>query len=103
MSLDDFELAAREAERILKLLRTSLCALPAGCDAGGSLRATLAAGTQLEIAAIYFTRDDATRADVNVQTAAAAGDADTAPAQRWVLKLERSAQGWRVASVVPAT
>jgi hypothetical protein len=102
MSLDDFELAAFEAERILAALAVQLCELTDAVDADASLRAALQLRT-LEVTSIVFTQDDAGGADVGVRLAARervpGGDAsDAGERPTWLLELVRVADDWSIVS-----
>jgi hypothetical protein len=102
MSLDDFELAAFEAERIVAALQTQLCELDDRLDEDGALRAALRTGS-IEITAITFTQDDASAADVQVHAIVDA-DAGGAPQQpgSWLLDVMRIAGSWQIVKVTPA-
>jgi hypothetical protein len=102
MSLDDFELAAFEAERILAALAVQLCESTEAVDTDGSLRAALPLRT-LEVTSIVFTQDDAGGADVSVRFAApeSASGADASDAgvrPSWLLELVRVASDWSIVS-----
>lgn len=105
MSLDDFELAALEAERIIAALQAQLCVLDDTLDVDGSLRAALRTGA-IEITSIVYTQDDAGAADVQARTVQ--GDAASSVIQQdaavstWSLRLMRTAGVWRVVSTGPA-
>jgi len=117
MSLDDFELAAFEAEQILAGLGAQLCALSDEHDREARLRGALHAGA-LEATSIVFTRDDAGAAAVRVRRAppdispprsagemppidGAADARATLELPTWLLELVRtSASGWQVVSVL---
>jgi hypothetical protein len=103
MSLEDFELAAFEAERIVLAVKAQLCQVDAALDADGSLRAALADGT-IELTSIVFTQDDAGAADVHARWVpdASATDAGGSAGPSWSLRLTRMADGWRVVAAVPA-
>jgi hypothetical protein len=101
MSLDDFELAALEAERILLAIKTQLCEFSDAHDRDGSLRSALQTSA-VEVTSIAFTEDDAGAADVRIRllvTDIAPGEAND-PAERpsWLLELVRGAGGWQVVS-----
>ena len=101
MSLDDFELAAFEAERILAGLGVQLCALTDAQDRDGSLRAAVRARA-LEVTSIIFTRDDAGGAAVRVRVAAIGSDRRaTVDLSTWLLELTRTTNGWQVVSATP--
>jgi hypothetical protein len=103
MSLEDFELAAVEAERIVLAVKAQLCELDASLDAEGSLRAALDDGA-IELTSILFTQDDAGAADVRARWVPDEGAPVTLEdpaALAWSLRLTRMADGWRVVAVVP--
>ncbi len=101
MSLDDFELAAYEAERILAGLGAQLCALTDAQDRDGSLSAAVHARA-LEVTSIVFTRDDAGAAAVRVRLPAVGSDARaTVEHSAWLLELTRTENGWQIVSAIP--
>jgi hypothetical protein len=115
MSLDHFELAAFEAQRILAALAVQLCeltddespprsagAVPTTVDADGSLRAAMQLRT-LEVTSIVFTQDDASGADVSVrfasrESASGGGASDAGERPSWRLELVRRADDWSIVS-----
>ena len=95
MSLDDFELAATESERVMQRVQSELCERAGELEPTGALGADLAAGT-LELFEVQFVRDDASAADVGLRRADAP-DAGTNGSYR--LALERIAGVWRLVTV----
>jgi hypothetical protein len=101
MSLEHFELAAFEAERVLTAVEIQLCDLDAALDPHGSLRAAVRDGA-IELAAVVFTQDDAGAADVHAREL---GDAPASPVAApqgtpsWSLRAMRTADVWRVVAV----
>jgi hypothetical protein len=101
MSLDDFELAATAAERILAMLEAELCALSPEQDPEGSLRAALAAGVQVQITSVELTLDDATAADVTVRIEPDPDAGTAQPLSTWTLQVVYDGQSWQIHSVMP--
>lgn len=101
MTLDDFELAAYEAERIAAALLL-LCE-PGAQTADSDLRTAFAGA--LEITAIEFVRDDAGAARVRLQRpepprteGSAEPDLRGAAQESWRLEVTRTPAGWLLRS-----
>jgi len=99
-TLDDFEATARQATRVLRLVKTQLCRLGAEQDRAGALRAALDAGGG-EIRSVHFSSGELMLADVGVQI----GERDDAepadPGSAWVVHVQRAGEGWRVLRAAP--
>jgi hypothetical protein len=103
MSLEHFELAAFEAERIVVAVQAQLCELDSALDPDGGLRDALRDGA-VELTSIVFTQDDAGAADVQVRRVRdenAAMALEDPAIVTWSLGLTRTGDGWRVVAVVP--
>jgi hypothetical protein len=98
-SLDDFDLTAREAERVLAAAKVELCRLGPSRDKDGTLRAALSGGI-VEITAVRFRRGDLTSAVLNLQTAPADDGEPSALEIRWIAQAKRVANAWEVVSAV---
>ena len=94
MSLQDFELAAKEAKRIMTLTTQTLCERADALEPSGALSADLGA-QHLEAFEVRFVRDDAGAADVTLRSL------DSPEDQRGVYRVavERTQQGWRLTGV----
>lgn len=85
----DFEPAAIEATRILKVATSESCKLSSRQDASGTLHGALQS-KRLEITAVLFRREDLAIADVQLRPR---GTADS----RWSLRVVRAPEGdWQL-------
>jgi hypothetical protein len=98
-SLDNFDLTAREAERVLAAAKVELCQLGPAQDKDGTLRAALSGGV-VEVTAVRFSNADLTSAALNLQTAPPDGAGSSALEIRWIAQFKRAANDWHVASAV---
>jgi hypothetical protein len=96
-SLADFDLTAREAERVLAAVKVELCQLGKAQDKDGTLRAALSGGI-VEITAVRFRRGDLASAVLNLQTAPPEGAEPSALEIRWLVNVKRVADAWQVVS-----
>src|SRR5262249_37502527 len=94
--LDAFEQTATQADLLLAALKRELCALTPAQDHDGTLRAALSGG-MLEITAVRFTHKNLATANVDVQTLAPDGNAQSGEIH-WLLRTKRGAQGWQIVS-----
>jgi len=96
MSLEDFDLAAREAENVMALTERALCQQASALEPSGRLAADLGAH-RLVLFEVLFVRDDASVANVGLRrTDAPEGDVRGA----YRVAAERSAeQGWQLVGV----
>jgi hypothetical protein len=95
MSLEDFELAAIQAERILDAVKTQLCSSLDARSPDGTLSTALELGG-VEVTSIVFTRADAGAADVRVRPAAKPADDDAVEHPGWQLELVEREVGWQI-------
>jgi hypothetical protein len=97
--LNNFEVTAREAERVLQMAKLELCQLDAAQDKDGTLRAALSGGV-VEIMAVRFDGDELSRAVLEVQTVPVDGSKPSALETHWRVHAERVADEWQVASTM---
>jgi hypothetical protein len=99
MTLDDFESAAAQAERLLAVARRQLCALPQAASEP-ALHAALAAHAAVNITELTFESRELRGARVKLErTAPADAAAQPRAAARWVARFERDRETWRAGAV----
>ncbi|MFI5308646.1 MAG: hypothetical protein ACHQ53_14900 [Polyangiales bacterium] len=95
MTLDDFELAAYEAERILAMIERELCSRANALAPNGTLAAGLSA-RRLELFEVLFVRDDASAADVGLR---ALDDTTPHSSTGYRIAVERTNDEWAIVAV----
>jgi len=99
-TLADFEVTARQATRVLRVIKAQLCRLGPEHERGGGLRAAVDA-TGGEIRSVHFSSAQLLLADVGVQTREQPGAEPDAGTRDWVVHVQRQGDAWRVIGAAP--